>query len=262
MVLLVVPCSVFLSSLYQPGFTRLSHAIIPTEKSLYLNVPVRSLKDTHYAPFGTCSRQTKSNKVTTSDELTEASTDVLTNRESRIRYLPNARKLKTGQKLNETRRTRRTRSLTSYDNDVYRRIDEPKNLRKINPRKRTTRDHETSYTKFHEPKEHQTRDVDRSLHRPKLPRYLVANTPLLRSLSTLATVLQQNHLALQKQNQKVVYTGLSLENTLEPVENGLRLMMERKAAEMAEGSVIAMREEGGEEGEQEEKERAGEVRGV
>ncbi|KAI5790900.1 hypothetical protein FPQ18DRAFT_260241, partial [Pyronema domesticum] len=81
-------------------------------------------------------------------------------------------------------------------------------------------------------------------------------------LSTLATVLQQNHLALQKQNQKVVYTGLSLENTLEPVENGLRLMMERKAAEMAEGSVIAMREEGGEEGEQEEKERAGEVRGV
>lgn len=38
--------------------------------------------------------------------------------------------------------------------------------------------------------------------------------------------------------------------------------MERKAAEMAEGSVIAMREEGGEEGEQEEKERAGEVRGV
>jgi hypothetical protein len=53
-----------------------------------------------------------------------------------------------------------------------------------------------------------------------------------------------------------------MENTLEPVENGLRLMMERKAAEMAEGSVIAMREEEGAEGEQEEEERAGEVKGV
>ncbi|KAI5820267.1 hypothetical protein BZA77DRAFT_301999 [Pyronema omphalodes] len=92
--------------------------------------------------------------------------------------------------------------------------------------------------------------------------YTILNS-LLRSLSTLVATLQQNHLALQKQNQQVVQTGLSMENTLQPVENGLRLMMERKAAERAEESVIAMRAEGmEEEREEEERERAGEVSGV
>jgi len=52
-------------------------------------------------------------------------------------------------------------------------------------------------------------------------------------LHALVNSLRHHHNSLREQNDRVVRTGLSMENKLKPVEHGLRLEAERRAAKDA-----------------------------
>lgn len=60
----------------------------------------------------------------------------------------------------------------------------------------------------------------------------LTHTVLARLESLLAT-LRNHHNALRVQNDRVVKVGLSMEATLQPIEDGLRLENERMAADEA-----------------------------
>lgn len=49
-------------------------------------------------------------------------------------------------------------------------------------------------------------------------------------LQPLLDVLRQNHNALQAQNDRTVKVGVAMEKMLKPVEDGIRIEEERKAA--------------------------------
>lgn len=52
-------------------------------------------------------------------------------------------------------------------------------------------------------------------------------------MESLLSTLKTQHSELRKQNEKVVRTGIAMEGKLKPVEDGLRIEAERKAAEDA-----------------------------
>lgn len=47
--------------------------------------------------------------------------------------------------------------------------------------------------------------------------------------------MMQHHQELRAQNDRVVRTGMAMENHLKPIENGLRIETERRAAKEAAG---------------------------
>lgn len=55
----------------------------------------------------------------------------------------------------------------------------------------------------------------------------------LAKLQPLLDALRQNHDALRAQNDRTVKLGIAMEKTLKPVEDGMRIEKERKAAEDA-----------------------------
>ncbi|KAF8251117.1 hypothetical protein K440DRAFT_615673 [Wilcoxina mikolae CBS 423.85] len=66
--------------------------------------------------------------------------------------------------------------------------------------------------------------------------YSSLNTQVAR-LHALTNAMRTNHTTLRQQNDKVVKTALAMEASLKPVEDGLRIEMERKAAEDAASRV-------------------------
>lgn len=71
--------------------------------------------------------------------------------------------------------------------------------------------------------------------RPKKNWYNIYNEadvplPALVKLQPLLDALRQNHDALRAQNDHTVKVGVAMENTLKPVEDGIRIEKEREAA--------------------------------
>jgi hypothetical protein len=57
--------------------------------------------------------------------------------------------------------------------------------------------------------------------------------PLLTRLEPLLNTLHQKHDALRQQNERIVATGVAMEQMLKPMEDGIRVRRERKISEDA-----------------------------
>ncbi|KAL7272425.1 hypothetical protein RUND412_004779 [Rhizina undulata] len=70
---------------------------------------------------------------------------------------------------------------------------------------------------------------------------------LLARLQSLLNTLKKNHNSLRAQNDRVVSTGVAMENALKPVEDGIRIETERAAENAARRTnFTGPGEEGGE----------------
>ncbi|RPB12219.1 hypothetical protein P167DRAFT_605873 [Morchella conica CCBAS932] len=67
------------------------------------------------------------------------------------------------------------------------------------------------------------------------PRLLIVDNVSLIRLQPLLDTLRQQHTQLRAQNDKLVRVGVAMEGTLRPVEEGMRIEREKRAAEEAAG---------------------------